>query len=93
MDPVKPALPQPALQDLNTPEDRKQLARASREFEAYFIQELLQEMRKSIPKSSQPGFGSAIYESMIDQALAQKMSEGPGIGLASQLIEKLQSRE
>jgi len=62
---------------------------ASRQFEAFFIQQLLEEMRKTIPKESQSGFGSDIYDSIIDQALAQKIAEQKGIGLADQITRAL----
>jgi flagellar protein FlgJ len=65
---------------------------AAKGFEAYFIQQMLTEMRKTIPKTEKPGFGSSIYESMFDQALAQKMSESSGIGLAKQIIETLDAK-
>ena len=72
--------------------DNKKMAEAAAGFEAYFIQQMLTEMRKTIPKTETSGFGSAIYESMFDQALAQKMAESSGIGLAKQIEETLGER-
>jgi flagellar protein FlgJ len=65
------------------------IVEASRQFEAYFIQQLLEEMRKTIPREHQAGFGSDIYDSIIDQALAQKIAEQKGIGLADQITRAL----
>lgn len=76
----------------NTSKVDKKIEEASKGFEAYFIQQMLQEMRKTIPKTEKPGFGSAVYESMMDQALAQNMSEHSGMGLAKQIRETLEAR-
>jgi len=65
---------------------------AAQGFEAYFIEQMLQEMRKTIPKTEKSGFGNEIYESIIDQALAQKMSENSGIGLARQILDSFEAR-
>jgi len=83
------------MQQINRPDsakdvqDSKKKAEAATGFEAYFIQQMLQEMRKTIPKTEKSGFGKAIYESMFDQALAQKMAESSGIGLAKVIRETL----
>jgi flagellar protein FlgJ len=91
-------VPHSAVQQLNNAtspkdaKDNKKMAEAAAGFEAYFIQQMLTEMRKTIPKAETSGFGSAIYESMFDQALAQKMSENSGLGLAKQIQETLKAR-
>jgi flagellar protein FlgJ len=72
--------------------EEKRVLEASQGFEAYFIQQIIQEMRKTIPKTEKPGFGNAIYESMMDQALSQKISEQNGIGLARQIHDTLLAR-
>ncbi|MBI3594054.1 MAG: rod-binding protein [Nitrospirae bacterium] len=91
IDAVSHSTAQPVSPSTSSREDKK-VTEASQGFEAYFIQQMLQEMRKTIPKTERPGFGSAIYESMMDQALAQNMSEHSGIGLAKQIRETLEAR-
>jgi flagellar protein FlgJ len=80
------------LNNATSNKDNKKIAEAAKGFEAYFIQQMLSEMRKTIPKTEKPGFGNAIYESMFDQALAQKMAENSGIGLAKQIRETLEAK-
>ncbi len=60
-------------------------------FESYFIQTLLKEMRKGLSSGSEGGvgLGEDLYQSMFDEAIAQKISEGGGIGLSKMLSEKL----
>jgi flagellar protein FlgJ len=61
------------------------------EFEALFINQMLQIMRKSIPKSGLLGGGlqEDIYTGMFDERLAAQLSKGKGIGLGEQLYEQL----
>lgn len=67
--------------------DPAKLDKAAREFEAYFVQLMMKEMRKNIPKSGLLGGGDtrAMFESMLDEAVAKNIAEGPGLGLARQL--------
>lgn len=60
-------------------------------FEAYFIQTLLKEMRKGLSSNEESGvgLGKDMYESLFDEAIAQKISEVGGIGLSKMLSEKL----
>lgn len=67
-----------------------QLQKAARQFEALFLQQLLGEMRKSAGESGGLGSsaGAGIYESMVDQAVADHMTEGRGVGVASYLYRQ-----
>ena len=69
--------------------DRKVLE-ATKKFEAYFISQLLKNMRKTVPKNGllDGGFGKDIYYSMLDNALADQMSEAGGIGLSDVLARQ-----
>ncbi len=88
--PLKPINPARRA-DSKNPEEIKKAAQA---FEAYFISSLLKEMRKIIPSESFLGAapGKEIYETLLDQTLAEKMSERGGIGLAKLLVKKLTDR-
>jgi flagellar protein FlgJ len=72
-------------------DDPEEIKKAAQAFEAYFISSLLKEMRKTIPKGGFLGAGPGreIYESLLDEALATKMAEREGIGLAKLLVKKL----
>jgi hypothetical protein len=58
--------------------------KAARQFEAIFVQQLLQSMRRTIPESASMGrsAGSSMYDFMLDRSVADQMSAGRGIGIA-----------
>lgn len=60
-------------------------------FEAFFLNYLLQSMRKTVPKGGliDLGFAGETYTGMLDQALSEEMAKAGGIGLARILIEQL----
>ena len=72
-------------------EKRLELQKGAKAFEAYFIQSLLKEMRKSISSDEKTGkgLGKSTYTSMFDEAIAQKIAASGGIGLSRLLTEKL----
>jgi flagellar protein FlgJ len=67
------------------------LREVASQFEALFIQQLLKNMRAG--ELSEPLFGESdqhkMYQEMMDQQLALKMSSGNGIGLADMLVQQL----
>lgn len=73
----------------------KDLKKVCYEFEAIFLNYLFQQMRKTIPKSDliEKGLTYQIYEDQWYSALAQKMAEEGGIGLAKMLYKQLSKRE
>jgi flagellar protein FlgJ len=74
--------------DQNDPAVLKEVAG---QFEALFIQQLLKNMRAG--ELGEPLFGDSdqhkMYQEMMDQQLALKMSSGRGIGLADMLVQQL----
>lgn len=71
--------------------DDRHLRELCSQFEALFINQMLQIMRKSIPKSGLLGGGlqEDIYTGMFDEQLAAQLSKDKGIGLGEQLYEQL----
>jgi len=71
--------------------DDKELKDACAQFEAYFVQQLFQEMRKTIPKgglfegSSEKG----IYEGMLDEQYSKTISMRGAAGIANSLYKQL----
>jgi flagellar protein FlgJ len=62
------------------------LKQTAQQFEAYFLQEMMKSMRKTIEKSDLIEQGSVeFYEEMMDKELAMSMSRRGGIGLAQSL--------
>lgn len=72
-------------------EELADIQEGARAFEAYFIQTLLKEMRKGLSSDEESGvgLGKDMYQSLFDEAIAEKISEVGGIGLAKMLSEKL----
>jgi len=70
------------------------LKKGAKAFEAYFVQSLLKEMRKTVKKEGegQLGYGGEIYQSLFDEAIATKMTETGGIGLAEVLVKNLSKK-
>ncbi len=74
-------------------EKNRKLAEAAREFEAYILKMLLQDMRKSVESGglfedkSMDG-----YRALMDDALARRAAEAGTFGLAEQLLRHLESK-
>ncbi len=72
--------------------DPEALKKACKGVESLFVNMMLKEMRKSIPKSGlfQESMQRDIYTSLFDQQVAQEVSGvGRGIGIADMLYEQL----
>lgn len=80
----------PSLNSKTKRED-SELKSACRQFEAFFLQDLLKTMRESIPKTRllDGGRGEDVYRSLLDHEWAKKMASAGGIGLARILYERL----
>lgn len=70
--------------------DPQALKKAAQQFEAFFTQQMLKGMRATLPgdplTSSNEG---KMYQGMLDQQLAQNLSQGRGFGLADMLVRQL----
>jgi flagellar protein FlgJ len=60
---------------------------AAHEFEAYFISNLLKEMRATVPKGVLENKGGAYFYSFYDQEIGRLASEAGGIGFARMIHE------
>ncbi|QLA16861.1 peptidoglycan DD-metalloendopeptidase family protein [Desulfolutivibrio sulfoxidireducens] len=73
--------------------EEKKLRQACRGFESAFLQKLMVQMRATVPKD---GILHGPYEdqylSMFDQAMADKMAESGGIGLADMMYSQLKDK-
>ena len=70
--------------------DSRALAEVARQFEAYFLQQVLKSMRDA--SFGDPMFGSEtgkFYREMMDQQLSLQLSSGEGIGLAKVLKRQI----
>lgn len=71
--------------------DNKELMEASKQFESIFINQLLSQMRSTVPKDEllDGGLGEDVFKGMLDEEYSKKMADAGGIGLAQILYEQL----
>ena len=69
----------------------QELKEACQEFEAYFVQRLFKEMRKTIPDGGLTESSSEgdIYEEMLDEEYSKTISKSNGAGIADALYKQL----
>lgn len=75
------------------PEDEK-LKKACRDFESIFLYYVLKTMRKSIPKGGylEGGVGQGIFQEMMDEKLAEKISRTGRMGIWEMLYRDLRDK-
>ncbi|HWM88612.1 MAG TPA: peptidoglycan DD-metalloendopeptidase family protein [Kofleriaceae bacterium] len=65
-------------------------AKAGRMLEAYFLRRIMAEVRTTGEGGLlAPGFGGQVFREMLDEALADRMAEGGGVGLADMVQRQL----
>ncbi|MCJ8501282.1 rod-binding protein [Desulfatitalea alkaliphila] len=71
-----------------------QLERTCQDFEALFIQHMMQQMRRTVPEGDLFGGGRAeeMYTAMLDSEMAQSIARHRGMGLAAVLFRQLKDR-
>jgi Rod binding domain-containing protein len=70
------------------------IRKTAEQFEAYFLQHMMKEMRATIEKSELVESKSMeTYQDMMDKEVAQHMVRRGGIGLADMLEKQMQKRE
>jgi Rod binding domain-containing protein len=71
--------------------EKARLRKATKEFESFFILQMLKAMRSTIPESSMAGggLGKEIYTSMFDQELARRMAGRSNESIAEVLYRNL----
>lgn len=60
---------------------------AAKEFESYFISNLLKVMRETVPKGALDNKGGAYFYSFYDQEIGRMAAESGGLGLAQMIHE------
>ena len=75
----------------NLSEDEDGLKKACNEFEAVFINMLLKELRKSVPKDGliPRSFSTETYEEMFDRQTASSITEENSLGIGDMLYRQL----
>ncbi|NMB21548.1 MAG: flagellar biosynthesis protein FlgJ [Firmicutes bacterium] len=64
---------------------------ASEQFEAIFLYQLLEQMRRTVPENDLLGDRRAekIFQSMLDQELANSFAQTQSVGLAKMIYEQM----
>ena len=98
--PYQPYLPNKELPRIGAPGVSKQngkidktskLYKVSQEFEAIFIKQMLNVMRKSVAKTGllDGGMAEEIFEDMLYDEYAEKMAESGSFGIADMIYRQL----
>ena len=71
--------------------DDQELKKACEEFEAYYVQQLFKEMRKTVPDGGmfEKSNEKDIYTDMLDTEYSSVVSKGSGTGIADVLYKQL----
>ncbi|MEJ2639197.1 MAG: rod-binding protein [Desulfosarcinaceae bacterium] len=87
----RPAKPQPLDNQHSVEGETQKLKAACDSFEALFMQQLLKQMRATVPKDAMFGGGSAeqIYTEMLDAELSKEMASGGGLGISRLLFDSM----
>ena len=78
-----------------TQDPKKALRASAEQFEAYFIQETMKAMRKTVEKSDLMGSSqhTDAYQDLLDKEIAVQMARRGSIGLADMLEREMTRRE
>lgn len=79
------------LETAMSEQDKSRLKEVCQDFEAVFLNMMLQTMRTTVPKSDLFGQsrGKEIFESLLDQETTKNMAKAGGVGLAAMLYKQL----
>ncbi|MGI6227271.1 MAG: rod-binding protein [Peptococcales bacterium] len=75
----------------NGKEDNAKLMDACQQFESIFIHQMISQMRATIPEGGlfEKSQGEKIFQDMLDEKYAEKISQSGGFGLAKILYDQL----
>lgn len=83
---------QAVLDKVQSEKDDKELREACQEMEAIFVNQLLKQMRATVPKNTlvQESPGSSLYKEMLDTEYSKMIAKSPNnFGLAEMLYKQL----
>jgi len=82
------------LKSAYTEADDKQLKEACKGFESIFVNMMLSEMRKSVPKNDLMGssFATDTFTEMLDEEISEAVSNGKGIGIADMMYKQISEK-
>lgn len=70
---------------------QKALQEAAEQFEAIFLYQLMEQMRRTVPETDLFGDRKAenIFQSMLDQEMATSFAQNQSVGLAKMIYEQM----
>jgi len=79
------------LHEAQGTDDQKKLMEACQEFESIFVYKMISQMREAIPEGGliPKSQGEKIFQDMLDEQYALKISKSGGMGLAKILYDSL----
>ncbi|MFZ7102091.1 MAG: rod-binding protein [Peptococcaceae bacterium] len=82
---------QQILKNAQGTDDKEKLMEACQQFESVFVHKMIAQMRAAIPEGGliPKGQGEKIFQDMLDEQYAQKISKAGGMGLAKILYDQL----
>ncbi len=90
----EPTLPTP-LPPNGKKIDETKLKRACEDFEALFINQLMQSMRRTVLKSKilEDAPGKEVYQSLFDREISKKMAQKGALGVGKGIYRKVMEHE
>lgn len=93
------AASEPPLPPLNVPGGKKidetKLKKACEDFEALFINQLMQSMRRTVLKSKflEDAPGKEVYQSLFDREISKKMAQKGALGVGKIIYRKVMEHD
>ena len=83
------------IQGAKAPASKKDIEKAAKDFESFFAYYLLKVMRESVPKGGvlNSGMGENVYNSLIDENIAEGISSRGGLGLSDLIIKQMELKQ
>jgi peptidoglycan hydrolase FlgJ len=72
------------------PGDRKELVKAAKQYEAFFVSYLMKVMRETVHESEMSGKMGSYFYSFYDQEIGNRASESGGIGITKMVQEYIE---
>ncbi|HHU60469.1 MAG: rod-binding protein [Bacillota bacterium] len=90
-DPSNIAADQAETLERRTSTSKRALKEASEQFEALFLNQLLTEMRRTVPENELFGDQKAekLFQSMLDQEISSNSARGQSMGLAKLIYDQM----
>ena len=81
---------QNSLKVKGSPEDRQELIKAAKQYEAFFVSYLMKVMRETVHESEMTGKMGSYFYSFYDQEIGNRASESGGIGITQMVQEYIE---